>query len=315
MKILVTGANGFVGKHLSRELIRAGHEVVLTDCDSNFPSSSARVIPLDVTSYQQCLEVFKDNQPDAVVHLAGLSHTFHNDKQLDALYEVNVSGAANVARSMAKCCKMLNKRPGLMLFISSSFVYGADQKSGVLSCSEQTPTGPRTKYGASKLAAESVARFFENDSFKVYIARPFNHIGPGQDTSFVVPGFVHRIYHAMPGDVIETGDLSAIRDFTDVRDIVRGYRQILEIQPEERFFVFGSGKKVRIQVLLEKLIRISGKVLTPQENPKLLRPSEPAAFVADAGLAKQVLDWAPEISQDSSLNDVWNEQVSKSKVV
>ena len=139
----------------------------------------------------------------------------------------------------------------------------------------------------------------------MFVARPFNHIGPHQDTSFVVSGFAARIRDAQNNGTIETGDLTSIRDFTDVRDIVRGYRLILERAPSQRIFVFGSGQPVPIQDILDNLIAISGKDITTKVNPLLLRPRESAHYIASTTLAAKVLGWKPAIKLLDSLNDIW----------
>lgn len=307
MKVLVTGAGGFVGRHLSNELIKAGHEVFLTGLNSESITGIGQVMALDITSREQCANAVQEIQPDAIVHLAGLAHTHQNDNNHDLLYDVNVSGAANIAREMARHAAKVRGTKKALLFVSSAFVYGGDQTCGILRCAEATSTSTRTNYGASKLAAEHAVRFFAHEHFDVYIARPFNHIGPGQDSSFVVPGFAQRIHKAPSGGVIETGNLSAIRDFTDVRDIVRGYRRILEIRPKEKLFVFGSGQQIQIQDVLDMLMSISGKKITSKINSELLRPEEPASYIADPTLAMKALGWQPEIPMEKSLQDVWNE--------
>ena len=311
MKVLVTGAGGFVGRHLSNELIKAGHEVFLTGLIAESLPGLGEVFSLDITNREQCAKIIEDFRPDATAHLAGLAHTHQNDKNLDLLFDVNVLGAVNVAREMANYAAKAGGIKKSLLFVSTSFVYGGDQIAGVLKCSESTPTSPRTNYGLSKQAAEHAVRFFAHDNFDVYVARPFNHIGPGQDPSFVVPGFAKRIHEASTGGIIETGNLSAIRDFTDVRDIVRGYRQILERRPKEKLFVFGSGQQIAIKDMLDTLMRISGKNVTSTINQELLRPDEPASYIAAPHLAQKTLGWQSEITWKQSLMDVWNEVTTK----
>jgi GDP-4-dehydro-6-deoxy-D-mannose reductase len=307
MKVLITGASGFVGRHLCRDLQKAGHEVIMTGLMAETVAGLGHVLHLDITNGERCSEFIQEHRPDALVHLAGLAHTAQNDKNLELLFDVNVAGAANVARAMSTISTSDSSKPRSLLFVSSAFVYGDDHPSGILQCSESTHTAPRTKYGSSKLAAEFSVRFFDSDRLSIYIARPFNHIGPGQDSSFVVPGFANRIKCAPNGGTIATGNLTAIRDFTDVRDIVRGYRSILELSPRERVFVFGSGRGTQIQSVLDQLSRISGKNISTTVDPLLLRSEERAAYIANATLADKVLGWTPGISTEQSLRDVWNE--------
>jgi GDP-4-dehydro-6-deoxy-D-mannose reductase len=186
-------------------------------------------------------------------------------------------------------------------------VFGGDKTTGRHSYCEQDPTFPRGEYGLSKLAAEAAAQMFDSENFRVYRARPFNHIGPGQDPSFVVPGFARRIAACEPGGTIETGNLSAKRDFCDVRDVTRGYRLIIEKQPAERCFVFGSGKSVTIQSVFDELVAVAGKKVRAQPTANLVRKNDEAEILANSALAERVLGWLPEIKLGQSLADVWAE--------
>ena len=307
MKILVTGAGGFVGRHLVRELKNAGHEVVMAGLVEEFIAGLGSVRQLDIADLSQCQRLIAEVNPNAVIHLAGIAHTANSNHSPMRMFDINVSGATNVSRSIAELPPLGDGRPRMLLFVSSAFVYGGDLSHGRLICNETTKTSPRTKYGEAKLAAEYAVRFFEHADYRVYVARPFNHIGPGQDPSFVVPGFVNRIKTAPDGGTIETGDLTALRDFTDVRDIVRGYRLLLEKTPSEKIFVFGRGKSVSVQHVLNHLLKLSGKDLSTKVNPSLLRGQEPE-ILADPSLAETILKWQPELPLEKTLFDVWNQE-------
>jgi GDP-4-dehydro-6-deoxy-D-mannose reductase len=307
MKILVTGAGGFVGRHLVRELKSTGHDVVMTGLAEELIPELGRVRPLDITDLSHCQKVAAEVNPHAVIHLAGIAHTANTQNSPAIMFDINVLGAANVSRSIAELGPLSDGRPRMLLFVSSAFVYGGHLSHGRLACNETTITTPRTKYGEAKLTAEHAVRFFENSHYQVYVARPFNHIGPGQDPSFVVPGFVQRIKTAQVGGTIETGDLTALRDFTDVRDIARGYRLILEKMPEEKLFVFGCGKSVSVEHVLSHLLKLSGKTLSTKVNPSLLRSKEPE-IIADPSLAEMLLHWQPEFSLEKTLHDVWYQE-------
>ena len=306
MKILVTGAGGFVGRHLSRELLQAGHSVIMAGLVEEQIPELGSVRPLDITDLSQCRKIMTDVSPDGVVHLAGIAHTANSANSPSLMFDVNVTGAANISRSMASLPALATGRPRALLFVSSAFVYGGDLQEGLLVCDEGTKTIPRTKYGEAKLAAEYAVNFFAHKDFSVYIARPFNHIGPGQDPSFVVPGFVSRIKTTQNGGIMETGDLAAMRDFTDVRDIVKGYRLILEKMPVEKLFVFGRGESLSIQNVLDILLKLSGKNLTTKVNPSLLRGKDPE-ILANPALAQKILNWRPETNLEKTLQDVWDQ--------
>ena len=305
MRVLITGATGFVGSHLCGELLSHDHEVWGTHWGPA-PRKTAlpvdRALSLDVTDQLATSRLIADVKPDCVIHLAGIATTQHTADSARKLFEINVTGAANVAESLQRL-----GTPASLLLVSSAFVYGGRDLYGSFRYSESSLIAPRGRYGASKLAAESAARVFASDLFRVYVARPFNHIGPGQDASFVVPGLARKIRTAPASGKIETGNLLARRDFTDVRDVVRGYRMIIEQQPDEDCFVFGSGEGRPIVAVFEWFAKLAGKDVIPMVADQLMRSNDDAEYLADFSLARRVLGWSPKISFEESLRDVWNE--------
>jgi len=309
MKILVTGATGFAGRHLAADLVRHGHDVFGTIMPGEpKPADSAhlRYVTLDITDAGQCKDIVMSCMPDACIHLAGLAHTAETEKTPEKLISVNVNGTTNVARSMSEICS--DSKPRRLLVVSSSFVYG--HKHGdpsTLHCHENTPVTPRGLYGKSKLSAEIAAQKFESKKLSIYVARPFNHIGPGQHGSFVIPGFARRILQAVNGGTVDVGNLESMRDFSDVRDVVRGYRLIVEAAPTERTFVFGSGQAIKIREIFDMLCKIASKQITPHIRPEWIRANDDGALIADFSLARRVLGWEPSKSLEVSLTDIYKD--------
>ena len=192
-----------------------------------------------------------------------------------------------------------------MLFVSSALVFGEAQQQKA-SFIESSPVQPMNPYGHSKLAAEHVVRTFASEQFKPYIVRPFNHIGPGQSPGFVCPSLARRIATTEDGGKIVVGNLDSYRDFSDVRDVVRAYRMILEQKPREDLFVTGSGRAVQINEILAKLLEISGKRLSTEVDQQLLRQNDPQKVVADCSLIKRVVGWECEIPLEQSLRDIYH---------
>jgi len=309
MKILVTGATGFAGRHLVEELVHHGHDVIGTVMPGEskpVDSKRIRYVTLDIRDAELCKDAIMSCMPEACIHLAGLAHTADTEKTPEKLIHVNVNGTANVAKAMSDISSA--SQPKRLLVVSSSFVYGHTQGDpATLSCHESSALSPRGLYGKSKRLAEAAAREFEAKNLSIYVARPFNHIGPGQHASFVIPGFVRRILEAANGGSVDVGNLESLRDFSDVRDVVRGYRFIMEIGPSERTFVFGSGRAVKIRDIFDMLCKIAGKPITPHIRQDWIRANDDGALIADFTLARRVIGWEPLISLETSLSDIYQE--------
>jgi nucleoside-diphosphate-sugar epimerase len=309
MKILVTGATGFAGRHLVDELVRHGHDVFGTIMPGEpKPGDSAhlRYVTLDIRDAELCKDAIMSCMPEACIHLAGLAHTADTEKTPEKLIHVNVNGTANVAKAMSDISS--DSQPRRLLVVSSSFVYGhTPGDPSTLRCHEDTAVAPRGLYGKSKLSAEIAAQKFESKNLSIYIARPFNHIGPGQHGSFVIPGFARRILQATNGGSVDVGNLESLRDFSDVRDVVRGYRLVVEIAPSARTFVFGSGQAIKIREIFNMLCKIAGKQITPNIRPDWIRANDEGALIADFSLARRVLGWEPSKGLETSLTDIYKD--------
>ena len=286
-RVLVTGASGFVGRYVAADLMQAGHEVL------DFGAC-------DVTDTNAVNSIVGILQPDAIIHLAGLAHTVHATKDLSVLSAVSVVGTHNICSAVLKA----GLRDVPVVLASSAFVYGS--RSGEQRLSEVTPVAPDTAYGHSKLAAEGVVRLFRGDAIVPYVMRPFNHIGPGQSPDFVCAAFAKRVAEAPDGGVIETGNLAAKRDFSDVRDVARAYRLVVGRRPDQSTFVLGRGQTVTIQSILDALIRISGKKIKTSVNQDLLRAQDDSDICADTAKANEFLGWSAEVPLEETLHSIYD---------
>lgn len=312
MKVLVTGASGFVGKHLVKELLAHGHTPILTTPEPydfiDNRGHKLRSVVANICNPKSMQDLIRDAQPDGVVHLAGLAHVVEASRNPSLLVDVTVDGTKNICAAIDQ-----NARSNIaFLYISSAFVYGTPKTPGSAYVNESSPVNPQSIYGLCKLAAEYVVRAFASERMTPYIVRPFNHIGPGQNSSFVCPGFARRVSDAKSGDFIPVGNLNSQRDFSDVRDIVCGYRLILEKRPSPHTFVLGSGHATKIQTIFDKFVTLSGKNLRPAVQADLLRNKDDMFFLADTQLMKTSTGWTPNISIDQSLQDIYEEAASLS---
>lgn len=308
MVTLITGATGFVGRFVAEELLASGHKVIASAAKPGNLTLSKTTLPVhrfDILDEDAMTASLAEWQVDAVVHLAAISHQGEAAEDLARLYAINVDGCRALVQALVS-----QQKPIDLLFTSTVLVYDpahcvqADGRHHVMNeTSVALPTGA---YGQSKLAAENIIQLLAKGSqVTPYIVRPGNHIGPGQRPVFAVPSFAQRIAAAAHGGSIEVGNTHVKRDFTDVRDIARAYRLILEQQPQERLFTLGASKSIRVAEILDGLVALSGKNLSFRTNPEFVRPGEPEDIVVDASRAKKVLGWEPKIPLDETLAAIY----------
>jgi GDP-4-dehydro-6-deoxy-D-mannose reductase len=289
MRALITGGNGFVGRHLQAHLESHGDTVTILD------------LPLDITDYQAVLAAVADAQPEAVYHLAALSHVGTSWTNPSAVVEVNVAGTTNVLAAAREVVPSAT-----VLFVSSADVYGP-RTPDEMPLLETTPARPTSPYAASKLAGEIFAQqAVFGFGQRVVIARPFNHVGPGQNVSFFIPGITSRMVTATRSGTtdIAVGNLTSRRDFTDVRDVVRAYRLLVERGVAGEIYVIASGRDVVIQDVADELRQLVNPQLRFVEDPALLRPVDVPLLRGDASKLEAATGWRPEISWSETLADI-----------
>ncbi|MGQ9500130.1 MAG: GDP-mannose 4,6-dehydratase [Dissulfurimicrobium sp.] len=301
MKVLLTGANGFVGHHVMERL----------DCVPLF-LNGARVDIRDACAVLTAVKtILKDVSFDAVIHLAAQSFVPESFKDPRATFDVNFFGTLNLLSALKE-----EGFKGKMIFVGSGDVYGL-VPSDRLPIVEDTPPKPRNPYAVSKLAAEALCyQWSQTEGFEIVMTRPFNHIGPGQDECFVVSSLAKQVMEIKMGikrPVIEVGDIDVTRDFIDVRDVVRAYKLLLEYGTNGEIYNICSGKERIIRNILERLMELAGIEADIHQNPSRMRVAEqrrvcgsPERLIKDTG-------WAPQISFDDALKDIldyWGERVS-----
>ncbi|MEY4667853.1 MAG: hypothetical protein RL518_552 [Pseudomonadota bacterium] len=301
MRALVIGAGGFVGRYLVDHLRQCGDEVVGTTNLSAAGGEDEGFRFLDITNGPEVGALLETVRPDVVYHLAGIAFVPEAESNFEKTLQVNVAGTSNVARY----CAALESKTAL-LFISSAEVYGHVQPHE-LPIREENPLRPANNYSLSKRMAELVVeRYGRQRALRCAIARPFNHIGPRQDSRFVASNFalqLARVARGLTPPVLEVGNLEARRDFSDVRDIVRGYRLIAT--GHEGVFNLGSGQAVSIQHLLDSLIEISGCKVEIRQDPQRMRGPEVPELYGAIDHVREVCGWKPEIPLRRSLEDTY----------
>jgi GDP-4-dehydro-6-deoxy-D-mannose reductase len=320
MRILISGAGGFAGRHLIAALRRHfGLQCSLLAIEARPVQHSApvdRLTQLVVADLRDAVAVGTVVQrfaPQVVINLAAISSVSEAHSAATAAYEINVNGAVNLARAMA------DVSPGA-LFVQASTVdvYGAAFLSGI-AATERTGVLPQNPYARSKLAAECALQDIAAAHCRVVALRLGNHIGPGQDERFVAPSFAAQIARIEAGQtpaVLRTGDLTAERDFMDVEDAARAYVALLALEhPKTGYACYNvaSGASRSIKSVLDGLLQLSQAAIRIEQDPARMRPSDiPIAKVSsDAFRAKT--GWTPKVPFQESLESLlahWREQVA-----
>jgi len=298
VRAFVTGAHGFVGTWLSRHLRASGDEV-LTAPDG-----------LEITDAAAVRQALTDARPEAVYHLAAFTHVGRSWAAPREVMRVNVLGTLEVLEA-ARACAVA---PAVLL-VGSAEEYGV-VKPEQLPLGEDAPLLPVTPYAASKVAAEFLGlQAHLGHGLPVIRVRAFNHAGPGQAESFVVSALARRIVEAQQAGAttLAVGNLSPRRDFTDVRDVVRAYRLLIERgQPGEVYNVC-SGRDVAIEHLAQRLLALAGAELRLVSDRELERPVDVPVLRGDPSRVRAATGWAPEIGLDDTLQavlDGWKDQLA-----
>lgn len=289
MRALITGGQGFVGRHLAQHLRHAGDDVVVADRE------------VDVTDPAALSRTLTHAHPEVIYHLAAMTSVAESWKRPAEFTRVNVLGTAyllDAAFAVAPEARVV--------VVSSAEVYGIVREEQ-LPLREESATAPANPYSTSKLEAEMVARdAVRHRHQRVVIARPFNHIGPGQSTSFVVPALVRRMLEATAQGrhFIMVGDLSTRRDFSDVRDVVRAYRLLGEWGRAGEAYNVASGHDVALSDVAEEIRRRINPRLEMLVDPELLRPVEVPVSRGSFEKLHEATGWEPVITLGESLDDV-----------
>lgn len=310
MRTFVTGGAGFAGSHLSEHLLELGHEITVLAAEQEDLTNIAhlqdrvRVECADLRDSARLFEIVRGAAPQFVYHLAALSSPSDSLQSPRLTYEVNLMGTLNLllaCRQVAPDCRFL--------FVSSSEVYGAVSERE-LPIGEETPLRPANPYAGSKAAGEMLAsQFFRSYGLPVIRARPFNHTGPRQSEGFVCSDFARQLAEIELGlrpPTLTVGNIKVRRDFSDVRDIVRGYRLLLEGGEPGEVYQLGSGRAVPIEEILQILVGMTSKPVQVIVDPSRIRPAEAPALWGETAKAERAVGWKRQYDLKATLRDLVN---------
>ena len=309
---LITGIQGFVGTYLARHLLESGYRVTGVDRPGVKPELYRQLFGIehadeitihacDLTEVDEIRALVAGEEFDCIFHLAGIAFVPEGWRDPAGMLRTNTLGTVYLLQGARDV-----GWKGRFLYVSSSDVYGSPSRED-LPLTENYPVRPESPYGTSKLAAEQFALYFCRDGIDVIVARPFNHIGPGQNVSFVVPSFIARIEAALRDNLksIPTGDIKSERDFTDVRDVVHAYRMLIEKAAAGETYNVCTGNMVSMEHIFDLVIKVAGADLGRHTDESLLRPEGPNFRCGSAEKLKK-LGWQPQLSLEESIRDIYN---------
>jgi len=280
-----------VGPHLIEHLRSSGDDV-----------TAPHQGDLDLDDAEGLINALREAAPDAVYHLAALAHVGESWADPRRTFAVNATGTLHLLEAARRCAAAPR-----VLLVGSAEVYGAVKTDGV-PLHEDLPLVPVTPYAASKVAAEYLGvQYHAGYGVPVVRARSFNHVGPGQSGSFVVADIARRVAEAVKSGSrgpIRVGNLEARRDFTDVRDVVRAYRLLVERGRAGEVYNVCSGRGVAVADLARRLLEVAGADLSFETDPELMRPVDVPVLIGDNRRIIRATGWTPEIDLDDTLRDV-----------
>jgi GDP-4-dehydro-6-deoxy-D-mannose reductase len=296
VRVFVTGASGFVGRHLVPHLRTRGHEVVATDLE------------LDAADAAAVAKFVERTAPDAIVHLAGVSSVAAARQDPALAFRVNFLGAHALLEATARHAPQAR-----LLLVGSGDAYGS-AVPGAPPFTEASPLRPASPYSRTKAAADLLGASYRERGLDVLRVRPFNHTGAGQSDAFVASSFARQLVEIERGtrpSTIEVGNLESVRDFLDVSDVVEAYALLCEPRAPAGAYNVASGRGVSAGALLQCLCALAG--LSPQirVDAKRFRPTDQS--VGDASRLRAATGWAPKVPLEATLEHLlahWRAELS-----
>jgi GDP-4-dehydro-6-deoxy-D-mannose reductase len=317
LRALITGLNGFAGSHLADFLLTQSNDEIFgagIGDTANLAHLAGRVtfIEGNLTAPGFTGDLLARTQPERVYHLAGQAFPPISWQDPWTTLEINLRSQVNLLSAAARL--NLSAR---ILVIGSMDEYGRVEPHE-LPIRETTPLRPDSPYGVSKIAQDFLGlQFFLSHNLQVIRARPSNHIGPRQNEQFVTSNFAKQIAEIEIGKrepVLRVGNLTAQRDFTDVRDMARAYGLAIERGIPGEVYNIGSERAVSIQHIVDVLISFSRVAIRIEHDPARMRPSDTPVMICDASKFRAQTGWHATIALETSLRDIldyWRERIQQ----
>jgi GDP-4-dehydro-6-deoxy-D-mannose reductase len=315
MRVLITGMSGFAGSALCNLLLHETYwSLIGISSHTSGDRASARIQwwQMDLRDADAIRRFMRYERPDLIFHLAAQANVPRSWEDAWDTFETNVHGTLNLFQGIVAA-----KLTPRILVVSSNEVYGAPASPDDLPFTEQSPLQPNNPYGVSKVSAEALAlQFRRSHELDVVVARPFNHLGPGQKSSYVIPSFARQIAEIEAGKrepVLDVGNMAAQRDFTDVRDVARAYYQIARLADSGAVFNVCSGTPRSIQSILDILLGMTSARIAVRSDPSKFRVVDTPVSCGSNARLRQDTGWQPQIAIEQTVSDVlsdWRQRVA-----
>ncbi len=311
MRVLVTGVSGFVGGHLAEHLVARGDVVAGLSASGKWPEALAHLnrdvrndrIDLADVAESDLADLIAKKQPEAIYHLAAQANPQASVSDPRGTWALNLGGTLNLLEAV----KISGRKPRVVI-VGSGVCYGNPALQH-MPVNEDCPLRPNNPYSASKAAADLLGvQHFLTHGTDVVIARPFNHAGPRQSSSYVLSALARQVAEVEAGikPRVEVGNLDIVRDFTDVRDVVRGYRLLAEKGLPGEIYNLGTGRGTKLSDALETLagLALAGRKVEVFVDPARVRSVDQPLLVADPAKLKAATGWEPQLSIEQTLADM-----------
>ena len=317
MRALITGISGFVGSHLAEYLLahtdwHVAGTVYGPEENIEHLRAKLELYPAELSKLETVISILEQAKPDHIFHLAAQPLVSLSRRDPWGTLAINIRLQLNILEAVARLDSAAR-----ILVVGSSEEYGL-VRPDELPVKETNPLRPTNPYAGSTVAQDMLGRHNHlSPQLDTVRVRSFNHIGPRQRIGFVAPDFARQIAQAEAGlqePVIRVGNLEPQRDFSDVRDVVRGYHLLITQGEAGEVYNLGSGKARSVRELLDALLAMSKIPITVEQDPERLRPADVPVVFGDCTKIREQTGWRPEIPFEQSLQDVldyWREQVGK----